>query len=151
MADSGLYSADNVSRLSAAGVRWISRVPDTSTQAHAALAVADDAWQQDTHWTRRPPSGPGGGLPWPSRRQANAGGPARTAQGEERARTTLARQGARARTAGARPRWEKRLWQLSNQRFACAPDAQAALAAQLKTCPDWLVVEAAVHAVPKHA
>lgn len=47
VADSGLYSADNVARLSAAGVRWISRVPDTSTAARAALAVADDAWQQD--------------------------------------------------------------------------------------------------------
>ena len=47
VADSGLYSAENVARLSAAGVRWISRVPDTSTQARAALAVADDAWQQD--------------------------------------------------------------------------------------------------------
>ena len=46
VADSGLYSADNVSRLTAAGVRWISRVPDTSTQAHAALTIADDAWRQ---------------------------------------------------------------------------------------------------------
>jgi transposase len=30
VADSGLYSADNIARLSAAGVRWISRVPDSS-------------------------------------------------------------------------------------------------------------------------
>src|SRR5262249_7630045 len=47
VADSGLYSAANVSRLSAVGVRWISRVPDTSTEAKAALRVADDAWQQE--------------------------------------------------------------------------------------------------------
>src|SRR5262249_55014160 len=47
VADSGLYSAEHVTRLSAAGVRWISRVPDTSTVAQAALAVADDTWQQD--------------------------------------------------------------------------------------------------------
>jgi transposase len=39
VADSGLYSADNVTRLHAAGVRWISRVPDTSTAARAALVV----------------------------------------------------------------------------------------------------------------
>src|SRR5260370_24052529 len=45
VADSGLYSADTVARLTTAGVRWISRVPDTSTEAHAALAVTDDAWQ----------------------------------------------------------------------------------------------------------
>src|SRR5262252_2583629 len=30
VADSGLYSAENVARLSRGGVRWISRVPDTS-------------------------------------------------------------------------------------------------------------------------
>jgi len=40
VANSGLYSAENVARLAAAGVRWISRAPDTSTQAHAALQVA---------------------------------------------------------------------------------------------------------------
>src|SRR5690348_17177382 len=47
VADSGLYSADNVARLSAAGVRWISRVPDTSQEARAALQVADTAWQHE--------------------------------------------------------------------------------------------------------
>jgi transposase len=47
VADSGLYSVENVARLSLAGVRWISRVPDTSTAARAALEVSDDAWQQD--------------------------------------------------------------------------------------------------------
>src|SRR5262245_56076586 len=56
VADSGLYSADNVTRLSAAGVRWISRVPDTSTAARAALEVADGAWQQegDMSWATAP-------------------------------------------------------------------------------------------------
>src|SRR5215510_10332036 len=47
VADSGLYSAENVAHLSRAGVRWISRVPDTSAQAKAALAVADAAWRQE--------------------------------------------------------------------------------------------------------
>ena len=45
VADSGLYSAENVAHLAA--VRWISRVPDTSKQATAALEVAEDAWRQD--------------------------------------------------------------------------------------------------------
>jgi transposase len=40
VADSGLYNATNSARLNAAGVRWISRVPDTSKEARAALAVA---------------------------------------------------------------------------------------------------------------
>src|SRR5260221_7678868 len=47
VADSGLYSADNVVRLHAAGVRWISRVPDTSTAARAALVGAGAASPHD--------------------------------------------------------------------------------------------------------
>jgi len=56
VADSGLYSAENVAHLSRAGVRWISRVPDTSAQAKAALAVANAAWQQegDLFWASAP-------------------------------------------------------------------------------------------------
>jgi transposase len=42
VADSALYSAENVARLSTAGVQWISRVPDTSAPACTALAVPDD-------------------------------------------------------------------------------------------------------------
>jgi len=80
VADSGLYSADNVARLSAAGVRWISRVPDTSQEARAALQVADTAWQHEDP------------LFWASAHEAPAGERwvvVRTRQGEERARATL--------------------------------------------------------------
>lgn len=59
----------------------------------------------------------------------------RTQQGEERAHTQCA----------------KHHWHLGNQRFACEPDAQVTIAAQLKRCPAWLVVQAETHAVPKHA
>jgi transposase len=45
VADSGLYSTENVVRLSRAGVHWISRVPETSTEARGALQVGDGAWQ----------------------------------------------------------------------------------------------------------
>jgi transposase len=136
VADSGLYSAGNVSRLSAAGVRWISRVPDTSTEAKAALTVADDAWQHD------------GDLFWASAPQAPAGERwvvVRTPAGEDRARATLQRQ-----VDTTREQWEKALWHLSNQRFACVPDARAALARQLKTCPAWLQVESVLVMQPKH-
>jgi transposase len=127
VADSGLYSAENVARLSAAGVRWISRVPDTSKPARAALAVADDAWQQQ------------GDLFWASAPQAPAGERwvvVRTTQGEERARATLDRQVERTRQE-----WEQALWHLGNQRFACEPDARAALEQQLKKRPEWLSVQ----------
>src|SRR5262249_47579883 len=84
VADSGWYSADNVTQLQAAGVRWISRVPDTSTAARRALEVADGAWQQE------------GDVSWATVPQAPEGerwGVVRTAAGAERARATLARQG----------------------------------------------------------
>ncbi|MGH2501808.1 MAG: IS1634 family transposase, partial [Ktedonobacterales bacterium] len=138
----GLYSAQNVAQLSKAGVQWISRVPDTSTEAHAALDLADDAWRQDA-------LKPTGTRWWASVAQPPAGERwlvVRTAQGEERAQATLTRA-----VAQARMQWEKRLWHLSNQRFACEPDAQAALAAQFKRCPAWLVVQADVQTVPKYA
>src|SRR5258706_4202398 len=83
VADSSLYSAENVARLNQASVRWISRVPDTSSEARAALAVADAAWQQD------------GPLWWAAAPQAPEGERwvvVRTTQGEERARAALLRQ-----------------------------------------------------------
>jgi transposase len=136
VADSGLYSADNVARLSAAGVRWISRVPDTAKPARAALEVADDAWQQE------------GDLFWVSVPQAPGGERwvvVRTTQGEERARATLARKAEQTRI-----QWEKALWHLSAQRFACEPDAQAALAKQLKQRPEWLEIQAHLVVHPQH-
>ncbi len=136
VADSGLYSAENAARLGAAGVRWIGRVPDTSAAAKAALTVADEGWQHD------------GDLSWASAPQAPAGERwvvVRTTAGEDRARATLQRQ-----VDTMRPQWEKALWHLGNQRFACAPDARAALAQQLKTCPAWLQVQSVLVMQPKH-
>jgi transposase len=139
VADSGLYSAANVARLSSAGVRWISRVPDTSTAstpAKAALQVADAAWQQE------------GDVSWASAPQAPTGERwvvVRTTPGEQRAGATLERQGEQVRG-----QWEKALWHLGNQRFACAPDARAALATQLKQRPAWLQVESVLVMQPRH-
>ena len=136
VADSGLYSADNVARLSAAGVRWISRVPDTSQEARAALQVADTAWQhEDPLFWALAPEAPAGER-WVV---------VRTRQGEERARATLERQVDRVRHQG-----EQTLWHLSHQRFACVPAARAALARQLKTCPEWLQVQSVLVMQPKH-
>ena len=69
----------------------------------------------------------------------------RTAQGEQRTRATLTRQ-----VEQALVQWEKILWHLGNQRFACVPDARAALAQQLKQCPAWLQVESVLVMQPKH-
>jgi transposase len=111
-------------------------VPDTSTEAKAALTLADDAWQHD------------GDLFWATAPHAPAGERwvvVRTTAGEDRARATLQRQ-----VDTTRAQWEKTLWHLSNQRFACVPDARAALAQQLKTRPAWLQVESVLVMQPKH-
>src|SRR5215470_16567948 len=98
VADSGLYSAVNMTRLNAAGGRWVSRVPETSTAAQALVQErlgALDAWQ----------SSPEGKRHWWSRERAAAPqGPerwivVRSAEGEERARATVQRQAERDQTA----------------------------------------------------
>jgi transposase len=137
VADSGLYSAENVARLSATGVRWISRVPDTSKSARAALEVAEEAWEHEGDWH------------WASAPQAPSGERwvvVRTTAGEQRARATLQRH-----VEQTRVQWEQALWHLGNQRFACEPDAQAALAKQLKKRPEWLEVPAHLVTHPKHS
>jgi len=136
VADSGLYSADNVARLSAAGVRWISRVPETSKEARTALAVVDGAWQQEGERFWAPVSAAPTGERWVV---------VRTIQGEERTRATLLRQ-----VDKVRQQWEQDLWHLGNRRFACEPDAQVALAQRLKQRPEWLRVQARLVAHPKH-
>jgi transposase len=136
VADSGLYSAENLARL--AEVRWISRVPETSTRAQQAVLGAEQAtWQRDGELSWAPVAQTPEGERWVV---------VRTTQGEERARATLARKAEQTRT-----QWEKTLWHLSAQRFACEPDAHQALQQQLKKCPDWLQVQTQLRAHPTHA
>jgi transposase len=136
VADSGLYSAENVARLSTAGVRWIGRVPETSEQARTALSVDAAAWRQ------------AGALFWAAERPAPPGERwvvVRTTQGEERTRAALRRQ-----LDKTREQWEQALWHRAHPRFAGVPDAQAALEQHLKKRPAWLTVQAQVVEHPKH-
>jgi transposase len=135
VADSGLYSADNMTQLNAAGVQWVSRVPETSTAAQAIVqehGETPEAWQHCADGTRH----------WWSRRQldltqgAERWIVARTQEGEARARATVQRQADRDQS-----RWKKRLWHLGNQTFACQPDAEAALTKMCQRLPAWFVVE----------
>ena len=138
VADSGMYSAANLARLNRAQVRWISRVPETSVEAKAAVREADAAaWQQAGDLSFAPVAAASLGERWVV---------GRSRQGEERARATLARKAKQTRAE-----WEKTLWHLSARRFACEPDAQAALAKQLTRLPEWLRVEAQVIAHPTHS
>jgi transposase len=66
-------------------------------------------------------------------------------------RGPLARATLQQQVVTTHAQWEQVLWHLGNQRFACEPDAQAALAKQLKKRPTWLEVSAHLVAHPKHS
>jgi transposase len=145
VADSGLYSVENMTRLTATGVQWVSRVPETSSAAQTLvqerLETRDD-WQHSADgtrhwWSHEQPDLPQGPERWIV---------VRTQEGEERARATLQRQAQRDQEA-----WEQRLWHLGNQPFACAPDAEAALAKTCQRLPPWFVVAATVVAQEGYA
>jgi transposase len=144
--DSGGYSEANMRAFNAAGVRWLSRVPETSTEAKAAVAAAaaapDAAWQARADGT----------VFWIARRLTLGQGEerwlvVRTPSGEERARARLTRQ-----VAEQHERWQRRLWHLGHQDFACQADAEAALARLLKEKgrPAWLQVTGAAVARPHY-
>lgn len=144
VADSGLYSAANMARFTAAGVRWISRVPETSAEAKAAVARAaedEQGWQAgvDGHvrWCARQVALPHGAERWLV---------VRTAAGLARARATLARQVTKQEEV-----WRRSLWHLGHQDFACELDAHAALTPAVHNAPAWLHVDRQVVAQPRYA
>jgi transposase len=144
VADSGLYSTENMTQLNAAEVQWVSRVPETSTAAQAIVQEqleTPKAWQHSADgtrhwWSRQPPDLAQGAERWIV---------VRTREGEERARATVQRQADRDQAS-----WEKRLWHLGNQPFACQPDAEAALAKTCQRLPPWFVVDARVTSHPTY-
>lgn len=48
VADSALYAEKNMLRLARAGVKWISRVPETSTMARSIIDPDAPDWQQSS-------------------------------------------------------------------------------------------------------
>lgn len=145
VADSGVYSTANMTVFNAAGIRWISRVPETSAVANAAVAQAVEtdaaAWQATNdpavRWISRVLTLPQGAERWLV---------VSTQTGEARARASLSRQ-----MATQQEQWQRTFWHLSHREFACEADAQAALARTSKDLPAWLVVKGAVVAQPRYA
>ncbi len=140
VADSSVYSEANMRRFQAAGIKWVSRVPETLAQAKALLEQDVDTWQttadQQIHWVSRQMTLPQGTERWVL---------VRTTAGEQRAKETVQRQVKRTQQ-----NWEQRLWHLGNQRFACEADARAALQREVKTLPAWFDLESSVVAHPHY-
>jgi len=121
-------------RLNQAGVKWISRVSETLTEAKTLLAEGSENWQQSvdgtTHWFSRQMSLPQGRERWVvAYSQASV----------ERVRQTMQRQVSKAQS-----KWEQTCWHFSNRRFACEADAHAALERELKGKPRWLEVHSEI-------
>jgi len=128
--DSGGYSQANMKRYNEAKIKWISRVPETSTEAKAAIQEETEDWS---------PLSDGSG----SYRVCIMDLP----QGQERwviVRTKAAEQAGRRhmekKVQKAKDQWEKKLWHLSKQAFACRDDAEAAWKQALKGKPSFIAV-----------
>ncbi len=141
VADNGIYSEANMRRLNQAGVKWVSRVSETSTEAKQVLQEGSKEWHSSedgsVQWYNRVMSLPQGIERWTI---------VRTAASQQRAQQSLQRQVSRAQAD-----WEQKCWHLGNQRFACETDARAALERELKSKPVWLEVQSELVAHPRHA
>ena len=133
VADSGIYSQANMKRLNAANIRWVSRVPETSVVAREQLIKALQTQQQ---WQ----TSADGELRWCSCQLELPQGKERwlivsSQASRQRVHASMQRQ-----VEKEQQRWEKRLWHLQAQRFACQADARAAVSQSLKDLPAWFEV-----------
>ncbi len=141
VADNGVSSEPNMRQLNAAGVKWVSRVSETSTEAKTVLQEGSQEWPRSEdgsiQWYDRVMTLPQGSERWVI---------VRTAALEQRAQASLQRQVSQAQAS-----WERKCWHLGTRRFACEAEARAALERELKGKPSWLEIHSDVVAHPRHA
>jgi len=141
VADNGIYSEPNMRQLNEAGVKWVSRVSETSTQANTVLQAGSQEWETakdgSIQWYSRVMTLPQGSERWVI---------VRTPASQQRAQASLQRQVSRAQVS-----WERKCWHLGNRRFACEADARAALERELKGKPAWVEIHTDVVSNPRHA
>lgn len=141
VADSGLYSGDNMHLLNQSGVQWVSRVSETLVDAQVAVRTTPTEWQQIADgtgqwWSQVKP------LPQGTERWIIV----RTKEGEARTRATMQRQAARDQTL-----WTQRVQQLAKRAFACEADAQAAVTHLCQRPPAWIQAQTTLAVIPQYA
>ncbi len=98
VADNGVYSETNITQLNQAGVKWVSRVSETLTEAKTIVQEGSETWQQSAdgtvHWFSR-------GLTLPQGRERWV--VVYTQTSLQRAQQTLQRQVSKAQTT-----WEQK-------------------------------------------
>jgi transposase len=128
--DSGGYSQANMKRYNEAKIKWISRVPETSTEAKGALQEESTQWQElsdgSGQYRTRVLDLPQGKERWVI---------VCTKLGEKAVRAQMEK-----KVKKAQEQWEKKLWHLSKQEFACQNDAESAWKQGIKGKPTFLVV-----------
>ncbi len=128
-------------QLNQAGVKWVSRVSETSTEAKTLLQEGSERGPQSedgtVHWFSRHLTLPQGNERWVV---------VRTQASLQRAQQRVQRQESRAQA-----NWQQKCWHLGNRRFACEADAQAAMERELKGRPVWLEIHTGLVAHPQYA
>ncbi len=131
VADNGVYSQSNMKQLNQAGMKWVSRVSETLTEAKTVLQGGSEAWQHSAdgtlHWFNREMDLPQGTERWVIVRMHAS---------QQRAQLSMQRQ-----VSKAQAHWEQKCWHLGHRRFACEADARAAVERELKGKPTWLEIE----------
>ncbi len=140
VADNGGYSQPTITQLNQAGIKWVSRVSETMTEAKTILQEGSETWQQSAdgmaHWFSRELTLPQGRERWVV---------VYTQASLQRAQQTLQRQVSKAQTT-----WEQKCWHLGNRRFACEADARAQASRELKEKPAWLDIHSDLVAHPQY-
>jgi transposase len=127
IADSGMYSEENMTWFDKAHVPWIARVPETSTRAKETVKQEPNEIQE------------GGKRQWWETtvtigERTERWIVVRSEEGKARSLATMKRRAERERI-----QWEKRLKKLPT--FSCEADAQKALQDLLTTAPSWLEIQ----------
>ncbi|HYT37710.1 MAG TPA: hypothetical protein VEL49_11085 [Ktedonobacteraceae bacterium] len=114
--DSGGYSQVNLKTYHEAKIRWCSHVPETNAEAKAALTEEPEQWQglsdHRGRYVRLHRALPQGEERWML---------IRTAENLDTARRSIQKKASEEQAS-----WEKQLWHLGTQSFACQADAEAA-------------------------
>ncbi len=127
--DSGGYSEANMKSYNDAKIWWSSRVPETSTAAKKALEDVDEQWQ---------PLSDGSGE-YVVRTMELPQGKERWVVVRTHAQVQASKEQMEQQVKKTQQEWEKRLWHLSKQAFACENDAQQAWNQAMKGKPSWLM------------
>src|SRR2546421_120194 len=127
--DSGGYSQANMKSYNDAKICWISRVPETSTAAKSAVEEEYEDWH---------PLSDGSGD-YVVRTMALPQGKERWIIVRTHTHLLAAQEQMEKKVKKTQQDWEKRLWHLSKQAFACENDAQQAWKQAMKGKPSWLL------------